>query len=224
MSIYVCSDIHGEYNKFMALLKQVKFGEEDTLYIIGDILDRGPKPLEIVDYIRKSKNIVYIKGNHEEFFLDAYKGSVKAGVNEENLNCWVYCGGLSTYKAFSQRDYEYQESLYSYIKELPLYIILDNYILIHGTLFLPYGYENLTLNEIMAMQNEDCSLWNRDMALNDEFIEGYTVILGHTPTMAIESGTNKIIKKTGKIMIDCGATYGGKLCFFRLDDLKEFYE
>ena len=41
MVTYVISDIHGEYDKFMELLDKIKLKETDTLYVLGDILDRG---------------------------------------------------------------------------------------------------------------------------------------------------------------------------------------
>ena len=44
---YVISDIHGCYDKFINMLKLINFSEEDTLYILGDIFDRGDKPLQI---------------------------------------------------------------------------------------------------------------------------------------------------------------------------------
>ena len=45
---YCVSDIHGEYEKFLELLKKIHFSSEDTLYIIGDIMDRGPQPITLV--------------------------------------------------------------------------------------------------------------------------------------------------------------------------------
>ena len=42
MATYVISDIHGMYNKFTELLNKIKLKDTDTLYILGDVLDRGP--------------------------------------------------------------------------------------------------------------------------------------------------------------------------------------
>ena len=43
---YVIADIHGENNKFIELLDKIKLKDEDTLYILGDVLDRGPYPAQ----------------------------------------------------------------------------------------------------------------------------------------------------------------------------------
>ena len=40
MATYVVSDIHGEYDMFVELLEKISLREDDTLYILGDILDR----------------------------------------------------------------------------------------------------------------------------------------------------------------------------------------
>ena len=40
--IYVMSDLHGCYEKYRAMLETIRFAEEDALYVLGDVLDRGP--------------------------------------------------------------------------------------------------------------------------------------------------------------------------------------
>lgn len=48
MATYVISDIHGEYEKFMELLEEIELEENDTLYVLGDVLDRGKHPIKTV--------------------------------------------------------------------------------------------------------------------------------------------------------------------------------
>lgn len=38
---YVISDIHGCYNEYIKALKKVNFNDNDTLYVLGDCIDRG---------------------------------------------------------------------------------------------------------------------------------------------------------------------------------------
>lgn len=40
--IYCMSDLHGCYRQYMAMLEKIGFSDEDTLYILGDTVDRGP--------------------------------------------------------------------------------------------------------------------------------------------------------------------------------------
>ena len=43
--IYFMSDIHGCYKEYMELLEKIHFSDEDELYVVGDVVDRGPEPV-----------------------------------------------------------------------------------------------------------------------------------------------------------------------------------
>ena len=64
--IYVMSDLHGQYDMFTRMLELIKFNTNDTMYILGDIVDRGPKSIEIYRYVKEHDNIILLKGNHED--------------------------------------------------------------------------------------------------------------------------------------------------------------
>ena len=57
MSIYVMSDIHGCYDEFMQMLDLISFSDYDELWIVGDVCDRGPKSMELLQKIISSKNM-----------------------------------------------------------------------------------------------------------------------------------------------------------------------
>ena len=44
--VYCISDIHGEYDRYLTMLDLIGFSEKDTLYVIGDCIDRYPKVIE----------------------------------------------------------------------------------------------------------------------------------------------------------------------------------
>lgn len=73
MSTYVVADIHGCYREFMQLLDRVKFDDKkDDIYILGDVIDRGPGSQQIFEwvYARKDRNVHMCMGNHEALFCD----------------------------------------------------------------------------------------------------------------------------------------------------------
>ena len=76
---YIMSDIHGHYTEFIEMLKKINFDKTDTLYIIGDIIDRGTENLKILDFIIENNNIHLLMGNHEDMLLHAYQDE---GVNK----------------------------------------------------------------------------------------------------------------------------------------------
>mgnify|MGYP004671963733 FL=1 len=70
---YVMSDIHGCYEEFIEMLELINFKNEDDLYILGDILDRGENPIKILQYIKNKSNIHMLLGNHEDMMLIYYQ-------------------------------------------------------------------------------------------------------------------------------------------------------
>ncbi|HBF4443377.1 TPA: serine/threonine protein phosphatase [Clostridioides difficile] len=212
------SDLHGMYDKFISMLKQINFNSNDHLYILGDVLDRGDKSLEIIDYIRNHKNITLLKGNHELMFQESWRDT-------NNRYLWFYNGGDDTFYKLKNKKFEYEESFYKYIKNLPYLEIIDNFILVHAGLYLPNNYENLSIEQIIELQEEDICVWDRTILNTNKHIKGHTIIIGHTPTQNIKDYEKaEIYKQEGIIDIDCGACFdNGKLACLRLDDMKEFY-
>ena len=66
---YVVADIHGEADRFHAMLEKIRFSDEDTLYIIGDVIDRGPDGIKLLQEIIHTPNMVMLLGNHEYMML-----------------------------------------------------------------------------------------------------------------------------------------------------------
>ncbi|WP_287822953.1 metallophosphoesterase family protein [Clostridium sp.] len=225
MSKYAMSDIHGCYEKFIEMLKLINFCNDDELYIIGDIFDRGKRPLDILDYIRDHNNIQLIKGNHEQMYERFY-------VNRANGHgydiSWFMNGGQRTYIEIMKRGVEFYDSLYKYISSLPLYEVVDNNILVHAGIRLPTEYYKLSLKEIMDIQDEEILLWYRESIGHEKKIEGYNIICGHTPVQIINNSYEnvKILNVNDTYYIDCGCVFSeakGKLACVRLEDKEEFY-
>lgn len=224
MSNYVMSDIHGDYKSFLKALKEINFKNEDTLYIIGDVCDRGPQSLEIYEYIICHKNIKLLRGNHEEMLLEA----IKEGAFENNPSAaylWRQCGGESTFNQLLMKELSYINELYRFISKTSLYEIVDNkFILCHAGLYVPPG--ETSFESVMYLNEGDRFLWRQDHVGKEKPLEHYTIICGHIPVQKITSKPDpKILSKNGTIYIDCGlvTTKYGALGILRLDDMKEFY-
>lgn len=63
--IYAVSDLHGCYDKYIKLLERLKMTSDDSLYILGDIVDRGSDGIKIVLDLIKRDNIFSCRGNHD---------------------------------------------------------------------------------------------------------------------------------------------------------------
>ncbi len=66
----VFGDIHGCYEEFIELINQIGITDKDEIISLGDIVDRGPKSVELFEYFSTRKNAKVIMGNHERKHLN----------------------------------------------------------------------------------------------------------------------------------------------------------
>ena len=69
MSVYVMSDLHGDWAHFKLMLLKIRFSKSDQLYIIGDVVDRGPHSIKLLQFIRQQENMTLLMGNHDLMLL-----------------------------------------------------------------------------------------------------------------------------------------------------------
>ena len=96
---------------FMELLEAINFKETDTLYVLGDVLDRGPHPIKVLRKLMEMPNAICMVGNHELIALECLKFLMKEitdmsieELDEEmldNMVTWQYNGSKSTIDEFS---------------------------------------------------------------------------------------------------------------------------
>lgn len=217
--IYLTSDPHGEYRKFLNILDKINFNENDKMIILGDVIDRGSESIPLLQFIMRQKNMELLLGNHESMCL---KGLIHNDMGY--YNCWIDNGGLSTLYQFDKLNKIQQNNILEYLQSCKLYKIIDNYILSHAGVDTLVYTSNLYISEFMSLQTEEDLLWRQDFQ-NTRSLDDYTVIFGHTPTCYLhKSNPMKIWHGKNKIGIDCGACFkGGRLACLRLDDMREFY-
>lgn len=232
MSTYVMADIHGNYDAYIEMLQEIHFSDADMLYVLGDILDRGPAPIRTMLDLWERPNIVCLAGNHEFMALECLRFLLKEVTEEslatldplmlEKLLNWQLNGAATTLEEFYRLDEQNRKTVVAFLEELDLYeeVVINGktYILIHAGLgnFEPdkpiWDYE---LHELV---------WERPDYGIPYFLDKY-VITGHTPTMLIEDNPRPgyIYRKNHHIAIDCGAGFGGRLACLCLETEKEFY-
>jgi len=71
MASYFIGDIQGCFDEFRLLLAKINFDhDQDTLFLTGDLIGRGPKALETLEYVTAHPNsIKTVLGNHDLHFL-----------------------------------------------------------------------------------------------------------------------------------------------------------
>ena len=80
MSVWAIGDIQGCYDSLQRLLRQIQFDSRyDTLWLAGDLVNRGPKSLEVLEYLYEIQDSVKIVlGNHDLALIAAYYGIKKS--------------------------------------------------------------------------------------------------------------------------------------------------
>lgn len=230
---YVLSDIHGNLQRFRSVMEQIDLQPEDSLYVLGDVIDRFPDGIKILKTIMAMPNAHMLLGNHEHMMLEAITALENDNPWEghRSLSLWYRNGGEVTHNYLKHIRKTVREDVMAYLRALPLNIDLEvgglKFKLVHASPcenYRPYlGYKSLT----------DFAVWER-WSVCDPVPEGYTMIFGHTPTINF-SETNPVeivCINENAIGIDCGAGYQNfgvkhlpvcRLGCLRLDDMKEFY-
>lgn len=131
--IYVCSDIHGNYERYEAAKALLRDNGEDVLYIVGDMIDRGPDGLKILLDVMHQDYIVAMLGNHEWMM---YQALVMG--DEDEFACWTFPnnGGSVTAQAFGKLDNADQNRILRFLSNLPVAVQIDHngkkVYLVHG--------------------------------------------------------------------------------------------
>ncbi len=117
MKQLIIGDIHGCHYELQQLIEKAGLGDDDEIIAIGDLFDRGPKPVEVYKFFRDTPNARAIMGNHEWKHIRANHGDLPPRFSIL-LTRWKF-GDL------------YHELL-GYIQTLPTYIDLPDALLVHG--------------------------------------------------------------------------------------------
>ena len=89
MSTYVIGDIHGCFDQFTELLKRINYKKDkDKLILLGDLVNRGPDSLSVINYCMADSSIITVLGNHDLYLLyllsiDKARGSLKEVVEAD---------------------------------------------------------------------------------------------------------------------------------------------
>ncbi len=234
MATYVIADIHGQYDRFMDLLKQIALRDSDTLYILGDVLDRGPHPIQTLRKLMEMPNVICLVGNHELMALDSLKFLMQDITEEtiqqlsaeklEGVLVWAERNGgqptIDEFRALSRKE---QREVIEYIEDMLVYEELSiadkDFLLVHAGLGGYYpgkDIEDYSLKELV---------WDRAEYDIEYFPDTY-VVTGHTPTQYIIGNPRPgyIYRSLHHIAIDCGSSkHDGRLAAICLDTGKEFY-
>lgn len=204
MATYVLSDVHGHYRALDDVLSQVSPGEDDHVYVLGDLMDRGPQSREVVRLIRSLPNVTVLRGNHEDLFLAATADPE----DEQAWFNWSINGGNATAEQLMDMPPEAYEDLVRWVQGLPLFeLVTVNdriHVLTHAGILPvhaepPEGVwtERALEQELLKLPDEVFTwvrgeFWDAPTGLVNEKGEGPVVVAGHTPVIYLPTLTGSL--------------------------------
>lgn len=235
MSVYAVSDLHGyPLQKFKELLAKANFSSEDTLYIIGDVIDRnGDGGVEMLRYIMKQPNYEFLIGNHEMMLLAcSFLFTENASENDipdnpdrrTSLERYLRNGGGVTIrnlrKLQSEDSAEFDE-IFDFLWNAYVYTTVTaggrEFVLVHG------GFTDFSPEKELSEYDPFDLVWERP-TLDTEYFTDKLTVIGHTPAYVYgKEHEGRITRAKTWINIDTGASVGFPPALLRLDDLREFY-
>lgn len=79
MARYAIGDIQGCYRQLIELLDIIQFNpSRDVLYLVGDLVNRGPQSLEVLKWVYKNQDsVINVLGNHDIYLLARYNHLIR---------------------------------------------------------------------------------------------------------------------------------------------------
>ena len=213
---FAIGDVHGCYATFKELLLGIiKITKGDTVYCLGDLIDRGPESKGVVDFIlelrKEGYGIESLKGNHEQMMIESVE-------DEQKLELWKRNGGVATLKSFDVESYDNFPMVYkNFFNDMILYHIIDDFILVHA---------GLNMNRFDIFEDKKAMLWIKDFYIDKDKLHGKKLVHGHNP-----KSLDYILsqEESSVINIDGGCVYNyenkrGTLIALNLNDNKLIFQ
>ena len=201
--LFIVGDIHACPQELESLLKALPLQRQDRLVFLGDYIDRGPGAREVVDLLIALQadavcTLTFLKGNHEDMFLDflGYEGNYG--------EVFLSNGGSATLESYGLSPALPGRVCASSLPPLHLQFFLDleTFYTIAGLLCVHAG---VNPNRSLEDQSEEDLFWIRQEFIFHPHNLANTVVFGHTPQRAV------FFDLPYKVGIDTGLVYGGKL-------------
>ena len=203
--IYLVSDLFGNAALFDRVKKEIKFGDKDIMFILGNSIDYGQDSVKLLEQLSYAENIWTIAGRHEIIareMLSGFEKMLKDGTRPgaafiDKMKKWIADGGDATFEPFRGLDPDMKEGVLDYLNDLPT----SETVSVGGKNYLLVSEE---------------STYNPE-EFPEEDLEGYITVVGHP-----EDASAGIVVGKDRICLGSCGDRGSSVSVLRLDDMKGF--
>lgn len=210
---FAISDVHGCATTFAYLLhEKLKIAPGDRLYLLGDLVNRGPDSKGVFKEVRQlQKNgveVILFRGNHDEVLLQAYESG--------KTRLLLSYGGDPTLASFGVKKVkDIPEKYIDMIRESYYYLLEDPFIFVHA---------GLNFSRPNVFDDKEAMLWIKKMTIDKEKLGNRILVHGHTPwSKAAIREQFATTRRPQMINIDGGCVYnhpGSRLVALNLDTME----
>lgn len=206
MSTFVIGDIHGGHKALAQCLERSKFDyKEDKLICLGDVADGWTETAECFEELFKIKNLIYIRGNHDQWLKDWLKKGKRPDV-------WTLQGGLNTIDSYLKKP-ELMKKHLAFLSKTEFYYIDDkNRIFVHGGISQKGTHPEDCDKMFLSWDRE---LWDNRHNLEDN--EWEEVYVGHT---SIWRFSHNPMNYNNVWFMDTGGGWEGKVSIMNIETKK----
>ena len=235
----IVGDIHARYTMLREALDKASFDpDNDILYSVGDLCDRGTEPLETLRYLMSLPDFRPVLGNHDEWMEEFL-------VTERPDDVWFgHNGGNNTYQALLTISDEERKKIRRWLGTFPVIRIENDAIIVHGGFSEEYTEtELINLSKIhrpvpmskmyspsliragIDLEWMEGLLWDRDYLFSSIPVNrrgsdfwperemppietSKTIYIGHTPLVYLTDGKPMYSEKYHLVALDTGAGSG----------------
>ena len=171
MKIAIISDLHGNYEALRSLP-----GDYDEVWVLGDLVNYGPEPGAVVDFVRTNSKVV-VQGNHDH--------TIGFDVDPRCSNRYQKMANVTWRYTASVLDQEQK----NFLRQLPLKLELKRE---NTSFFLCHAKPSNPLYGYCAEQSEE---WVREL----DQVNADVLLVGHTHTPFVRKIGNKVVVNPGSL-------------------------
>ena len=210
MSCYVVGDIHGCLAEVRYLVEQLPLERGDRMVFLGDYIDRGPDSMGVVSYLLELReqgkiDAVFLKGNHEDMFLDylGFPGNHGDVFLNNGGHATLASYGISATNGAAEIAGQLPQAHLAFYQNLETFCVVKPYLCVHAGIQPLKRLEEQTAAEMF---------WIRGEFIRNPHKLPFTVLFGHTPQK------EALFDLPFKIGLDTGLVYGNKLSCLAVEE------